>query len=140
MDTTQRRINEQRVEDLERLARKGDMQGVKIMVDHTRGQHVATSASDASRCYVVSVEGGCSCTGYAVWRRCQHHSLLLADLGRLDPEPDPPAPAAPGAPASCPDCGGDGWRYGEDRVAGRLRLARLACWTCDGAGQMRPAA
>ncbi len=51
--------------------------------EHDTGQHVATSASDPTRCYHVDAERGCTCKGYGAWGRCQHHSLLLAELGRL---------------------------------------------------------
>ncbi|MDP9472778.1 MAG: hypothetical protein M3Q71_19295, partial [Chloroflexota bacterium] len=80
---TTRRIGTQRVEDLHRLAAQGERKGVRILVDHRTGQHVATSASDPTICYHLDVERGCTCPGYAAWQRCQHHSLLLSQLGRL---------------------------------------------------------
>ena len=89
--TIERRIATQRAEDWARLAGQGERNGVRILVDHRSGQHVATSASDPTRCYHVDAERGCTCKGWAVWNRCQHHSLLLAQLGwlpDLDPEPE----------------------------------------------------
>ncbi len=137
METTMRRTREQRVEDLERLARKGEAQGVRILVDHRTGQHVATSASDPTRCSHVDTEG-CTCRGFAHWGRCKHHSLLLAELGRLEgTEPEPPTPVVPVlivlpvGETPCHNCGGHGWGYGT--VAGG-HLDRVTCWTCDGSG------
>ena len=80
-----RRIANQHAEDLRRLADQGERNNVRILVDAKTGEHVATSASDPTRCYHVSVTG-CTCKGWAYWRRCQHHSLLLSELGLI---PDP---------------------------------------------------
>ncbi len=136
-----RRIATQRVEDLTRLCRKAEQEGVRILVDHRTGQHVATSASDPTRCYHVDA-AGCTCRGFAHWGRCKHHSLLLAELGQLEPEP--PTPAAPAVVAvivraaeeTCHNCGGNGWRYGENEYG---RREQITCWTCGGAG-VEPAA
>ncbi len=109
----ERRIAGQRAEDLARLAGQGARNGVRILVDHRTGQHVATSASDPTRCYHVDAERGCSCTGYAVWGRCQHHSLLVAELGLIpdgDPEPEPMVTLVI-APPVCGPCRGRGWVY-----------------------------
>ncbi|MDP9355089.1 MAG: hypothetical protein M3R02_07365 [Chloroflexota bacterium] len=111
MDTaTTRRISTQRVEDLLRLADQGERNGIRILVDHRTGQHVATSASDPTRCYQVDAERGCTCKGYGAWGRCQHHSLLLSELGRL-PDLDPVVTdvVIVEAPAPCRACRGEGW-------------------------------
>ncbi len=105
--TTAQRISRQRAEDLARLATQGEAKGIRILVDHRTGQHVATSASDPTRCYVVDAERGCTCKGYGAWQRCMHHSLLLAELGRL-PEVEPDV-AVDEAPAPCRECRGAGW-------------------------------
>jgi hypothetical protein len=84
-----RQIARQNAEDLHRLATQGELAGVKILLDHRHNQHVATSATDPTSCYTVSVGAGCTCRGYTYWSRCQHHSLLLAQLGLL-PDQDPP--------------------------------------------------
>jgi hypothetical protein len=84
-----RQIAIQNAEDLHRLAAQAERAGVRILVDHTTGAHIATSATDATACYAVSVVGGCGCRGYTYWGRCTHHSLLLAQLGVL-PDQDPP--------------------------------------------------
>lgn len=76
-----RRIVTQRTEDLARLCCKAEQEGIRILVDHRTGQHVATSASDPTRCYHVDGDG-CTCRGFAHWGRCKHHSLLLAHPGR----------------------------------------------------------
>ena len=86
MSTTTERIARAAIENRERLGAKGEREGVRILVDHRTGQHVATSASDGSRCYHVSPVG-CTCKGFASWGRCKHHSLLLAELGRIDEAP-----------------------------------------------------
>lgn len=78
-----------------------------MLVDHRTGQHVATSATDPSRCYHVDVERGCTCKGFSTWGRCQHFALLLAELGRL-PELEPDV-AVDEAPAPCRECRGAGW-------------------------------
>ena len=84
-----RRIASQHADDLRRLAAQAERSGVRVLVDHTTGMHVATSATDASACYTVSVVNGCTCRGFTFWNRCSHHSLLLAQLGLL-PDQDPP--------------------------------------------------
>jgi len=84
-----RQIARQNAEDLHRLAAQAERAGVRILVDHTTGAHIATSATDTTACYTVSVGGGCTCRGYTYWGRCTHHSLLLAQLGLL-PDQDPP--------------------------------------------------
>jgi len=77
------RIETQRREDLDRLARQAERAGVRILVDRRRGQHVATSASDPAVCYLVDADAGCSCLGFTSAGKCQHHSLLLAELGLI---------------------------------------------------------
>ncbi len=103
-----RRIAQTTAEDLHRLAGQAEAKGVQILVDHRTGAHVATSASDPTRCYQVDAVRGCTCRGYAYWGRCQHHSLLLAELGRL-PEVAPDIEPTPAAAALCPACRGEGW-------------------------------
>ncbi len=83
---TRQRIARQTAEDHQRRANQAEREGVRILVDARTGQHVATSASDASRCYHVTPTG-CTCRGFVFRGRCQHHSLLLAELGRI-PDPD----------------------------------------------------
>lgn len=80
--TTIARIARQTAEDHQRRAVQAERKGVRILADHRTGQHVATSASDASRCYHVAPDG-CTCKGWAFLGRCKHHSLLMAELGRI---------------------------------------------------------
>ncbi len=112
MNQTQTRITTQRVEDLHRLADQAERKGVRLLVDHRTGQHVATSASDPTRCYHVDAERGCTCRGYAAWHRCMHHSLLLSELG-LIPDVDPVVVAdvviLDEQPAPCRSCRGEGF-------------------------------
>ncbi|MDP9353911.1 MAG: hypothetical protein M3R02_01255 [Chloroflexota bacterium] len=108
---TSRRIGTQCVEDLHRLASQGEKKGVRILVDPRTGQHVATSASDLTRCYHVDVERGCTCKGYGTWQRCQHYALLLAELGRI-PDPDlvvTEVVVLDEQPAPCRSCRGAGY-------------------------------
>ncbi|MDP9470663.1 MAG: hypothetical protein M3Q71_08340 [Chloroflexota bacterium] len=107
---TTRRIAQTTAEDLHRLADQAERKGVRLLVDHRTGQHVATSASDPTRCYHVDPERGCTCKGYTAWNRCMHHSLLLAELGRL-PEVEPVVTdmVIVEAPAPCRSCRGEGW-------------------------------
>jgi hypothetical protein len=92
--TTRHRIVVQSAEDHLRRTAQAEREGVRILVDHRTGQHVATSASDASRCYHVT-PAGCTCKGWTFLGRCKHHSLLLAELGRIpDLEPESPSRGA----------------------------------------------
>lgn len=83
MDTTLSRIARTAAEDHQRRAAQSEREGVRILVDGRTGQHVATSASDASRCYHVTPDG-CTCRGFVFRNRCKHHTLLLAELGRIE--------------------------------------------------------
>ncbi len=109
--TTAQRVHTQRAEDLHRLAGQAEQKGVRILVDHRTGAHVATSASDPTRCYHVDAERGCTCKGYGAWGRCQHHSLLLSELG-LIPDVDlivTDIVVLDEQPAPCRSCRGEGW-------------------------------
>ncbi len=108
MNQTQTRIVTQKAEDLHRLADQAERKGVRLLVDERTGQHVATSASDPTRCYHVDAERGCTCKGYGTWGRCQHHALLLAELGRI-PDPEPVVIAVVIEPAPCRSCRGEGF-------------------------------
>ncbi|HEV2107656.1 MAG TPA: hypothetical protein VGR16_05290 [Thermomicrobiales bacterium] len=132
--TTERRIVRHRVEDLTRLADQGERKGVRILLSPA-GQHIATSASDPTRCYRVDLNG-CECKGFAFWGRCQHHSLFLAELGRLDPEPTPPAAALT---VQCESCSGRGYRRWS--IGGGLSDWEVApCRACGSTGELRVAA
>ena len=85
--------------DFHRLADQGRTNGVLLLTEGATGERFATSATQAGTVYRVTAYS-CSCPGFCRHQRCQHHSLLLAELGWLpdvaadDPEPDPPAPPA----------------------------------------------
>ncbi len=109
MNQTQTRITTQRVEDLHRLADQAERKGVRLLVDHRTGQHVATSASNPTTCHQVDVNS-CTCKGFSVWHRCMHHSLLLAELG-LIPDVEPVVTDVvilDEQPAPCRSCRGEG--------------------------------
>src|SRR5215218_4740429 len=91
-----RRVRPTTPANLWRLAEQGEQNGVRILTECVSGERFATSASEPGTVYRLTAHG-CSCKGFAYHGRCQHHSLLLAQLGWLpdvDPEPEPPAPAA----------------------------------------------
>ncbi len=109
MNQTQTRIVTQKAEDLHRLADQAERKGVRLLVDHRTGQHVATSASDPTRCYDVDAERGCTCKGWIAWHRCMHHSLLLSELGLIpDIESVVTDMVIVEAPAPCRECRGEG--------------------------------
>ncbi|MDP9411256.1 MAG: hypothetical protein M3P70_12305 [Actinomycetota bacterium] len=82
---------------------------MRILVDPRTGQHVATSASNPTHCYHVDADRGCTCKGYGTWGRCQHHSLLLSELGLIpDVEPVVSDVVVLEAPAPCRSCRGEG--------------------------------
>jgi len=103
--------------DLWRLADQGRANGVTILSECASGERFATSATAPATVYRLS-ERGCTCQGFTYAGRCQHHALLLAELGWLpdvagdDPAPEPPTPAAPAAlppgRVVCPGCGRGG--------------------------------
>jgi hypothetical protein len=122
--------------DFWRLAEQAERTGIRIFVEPVSGEHFATSGSDPTRLYRLT-GFRCTCAGFTHWQRCQHHSLLLAQLGWL-PDPDPPAPTAPAAIAAavadppCWDCAGRGW----ERVQGASGAwYRLPCLGCAGTGR-----
>ena len=80
--------------DLWRLAEQGHRNGVRILTECVSGERFATSASEPGTVYRLTAHS-CTCKGFDFHGRCQHHSLLLAQLGWLpdpEPEPNPPAP------------------------------------------------
>ena len=88
-DAAEARAQAHTAEDLRRLADQAERNGIRILLDRASGQHVATSATDPTACYLVSAPRGCPCVGFGHWGRCQHVALLLSELGLT--------PDAPGA-------------------------------------------
>ncbi len=132
-----------RAQDFWRLAAQAERNGIRILVEPISQDHFATSATDPTIVYRVTGLS-CSCKGFMAWQRCQHHALLLAELGWLpDPEPEPdPSPAAPTLPVPallpCPDCDGTGRVtafFGPDDDQGEID-----CRTCGGAGEVESGA
>ncbi len=125
--------------DFWRLAEQAERNGIRILVEPISQDHFATSATDPTIVYRVTGLS-CSCKGFMTWQRCQHHALLLAELGWLpDPEPDP-APTTPARPVPrpvpCPDCDATG------RVIAffgpRDEPGETDCGFCGGAGEVEP--
>jgi len=124
--------------DLWRLADQGRANGVTILSECISGERFASSATRPGTVYRLTAYS-CTCPGFCQHQRCQHHSLLLAELGWLpdvatdDPEPDPPA-----APAVCSECHGRGFDpvcTGHPTAAG---VVTCECPRCGGSGR-RPA-
>ncbi len=131
-DAIDRRILAQRAEVLRRLADRAEAAGIEILVlDPRTGEHVATDPDHPARVFRVDV-AGCACRRFALWGRCGHHALLLAELGWIPDDGAFPCPACAGAPvagggASCRGCHGRGWvPPATIVVAGEPRLARIA--------------
>ncbi len=91
--------------DLWRLAERGRGNGVIILTECISGARYATSSTQPGVIYYLTAYS-CTCPGFAHHQRCQHHSLLLAELGWLpdvaDDEADP-APLATPAPVAVVD-------------------------------------
>jgi hypothetical protein len=108
--------------------------GVKLLHDDV-GDYFATSVSEPTLLHRVSPDG-CSCRGYLFHGRCRHLAALLAHLGQLDPNPEPPATV-------CPQCHGTGvlevvhharW-VGGSRLGYRDQWSTpVVCLDCDGGG------
>jgi len=79
---TEARIAIQRIEDLHRLADQAVRNGVRILATRD-GAHFATSDTDPTRLHVVTPDG-CDCNRVRWFGRCQHHALLLAELGLIE--------------------------------------------------------
>ena len=97
--------------DFHRLADQGRANGVLLLTEGISGARYATSASAPGVIYYLTAYS-CTCQGFTYAGRCQHHALLLAELGWLpdvaadDPAPEPPTPAAlPPGRVVCPGCG-----------------------------------
>ncbi|MDP9366813.1 MAG: hypothetical protein M3Q03_00820 [Chloroflexota bacterium] len=130
MQTTQTRrpVRPTTPADLWRLADQARTNGVRLLSEGLSGERFATSATDPGTVYRLTAYS-CTCRGFTHHQRCQHHSLLLAELGWL-PDLDP----APVATVSCPTCGGRGIDPActGHPVAGMT--IHCPCYACQGAG------
>jgi len=79
---TEARIAIQRIEDITRLADQAARNGVRILATRD-GAHYATDDTDPTRLHVVTPDG-CDCNRFRWFGRCQHHALLLAELGLIE--------------------------------------------------------
>ncbi len=116
--------------DLWRLADQARTNGVRLFTEAATGARFATSATEPGTIYYVTGYS-CTCKGFCYAGRCQHHSLLLAELGWL-PDLEP----APAAVATCSTCGGRGIdpACAGHPVAGMT--IHCPCYACDGAGSV----
>jgi len=125
--------------DLWRLADQGRANGVRLLSECVTGERFATSATQAGTVYRVTAYS-CTCPGFCHHQRCQHHALLLSELGWLpDVAGDVAVVAAPSpVTIACLVCGGHGFEpdcTGHPTAAGRVWCE---CPACDGAAP-RPA-
>ncbi len=93
--------------DLWRLADQARANGVRLLSEGLSGERFATSATDPNTVYRLTAYS-CTCKGFCHTGRCQHHALLLAELGWL-PDVEPITGAVDARPAACPTCHGAGW-------------------------------
>ncbi len=114
--------------DLWRLADQARANGVRLLSEGLSGERFATSATDPNTVYRLTAYS-CTCKGFCHTGRCQHHALLLAELGWL-PDLEP----APASVATCPTCGGRGIdpACSGHPVAGMT--VHCPCHACQGAG------
>ncbi len=114
--------------DLWRLADQARTNGVRLFTEAATGARFATSATEPGTVYYVTGLS-CTCRGFCYAGRCQHHSLLLAELGWL-PDLEP----VPAAIVTCPPCGGRGIdpACAGHSVAGMT--VHCPCFACDGVG------
>ncbi len=97
---TRRPVRPTTAADLWRLAEQGRANGVNILAECVTGARYATSATQPGVIYYLTAYS-CTCPGFVGHQRCQHHSLLLAELGWLPEVADDetePVPAATPAP------------------------------------------
>lgn len=88
--------------DLWRLADQGRGNGVLILTETISGARYATSCTQPGTIYYLTAYS-CTCPGFVGHQRCQHHSLLLAELGWLPDDETDPAPLATPAPVAVVD-------------------------------------
>ncbi len=97
--------------DLWRLADQARANGVRLLSEGLSGERFATSAIDPGTVYrLTAYSCTCTCKGFCHTGRCQHHSLLLAELGWL-PDTDPvviDVVILDEQPAPCRACRGEG--------------------------------
>ncbi len=141
--TTARAARPTTAADLWRLADQGRRNGVRILTECVSGERFATSAGEPGTLYRLTAYS-CTCMGYDHTGRCQHHSLLLADLGWLpdtNTDPEPPTPAAPAAAVEveCPECEGIGCAGFDEDDVGRF-WPTGTCAACEGGGIPSPPA
>ncbi len=132
--TTRRPVRPTTPADLWRLADQARANGVRLLSEGLSGERFATSATDPGTIYRLTAYS-CTCRGFTHHQRCQHHALLLAELGWL-PDTEPAAPAV----AICPACGGRGIDPAcrGHRVAAGYSV-HCPCDRCQGAGTVAPA-
>lgn len=90
-----RRHHRFQAEEMQRLVKTAQSAGVRIVVTRKQERHIAIDAL-TPWAYEVDVNG-CECARFGICGKCEHHALLLAELGMLDdpeeigwPEDDDP--------------------------------------------------
>lgn len=131
--TSHRKPRETWDQAIRRLAVEAEQHGVAIL-HHTSPtgctRYYATSQSEPGALHYVTL-ASCDCRGFAAHQRCRHQAALLAHLGMLDDQPEPPAPVVAEdvvTDAPCVNCFGDGWLP--------RGLSSEECARCHGTGRV----
>lgn len=132
---TPRRARPASPDDFWRLADQATAKGVVLLTEGATGERFAASVSRPGTIHRLTAHS-CSCEGFTFLNRCQHHALLLAELGWL---PDVAGNAAAPTPApetiACLVCGGHGFDPACGGHATADGVVTCECPRCDGSGR-----
>lgn len=94
-----RRHHRFQAEHMQRLVKAAESAGIRIVITRKTERQIAIDPL-SPWAYEVSREG-CTCARYGIRGNCEHHALLMAELGLLDnpeaigwPDEDPVTPMA----------------------------------------------
>jgi hypothetical protein len=82
--TTATRPTDTRDQAIRRLAFQAITRGLRIFEHQATGEFFCSSYSQPDRCHRVTALS-CDCAGFIRHGRCQHHALLLFQIGELPP-------------------------------------------------------